>query len=510
VPRLASPLQTLATMAERLSPPNGIIGTATLPEVVRDLWKARASGTLVLERGGETKRLVFQRGDIVFAATNVEKERLGERLVREGKIKRSVLELALRVMERSSERLGTTMVEWGWVSSPEMGRAVATQIKDIIYSVFSWSSGQYRFEPEVKPVPSDLVLELRTAEVIYEGARRVSDLAAIEAGLGAAADIVGLAKGGHRGIPITQEDGYILARIDGRRPLGGIVAGSPLGKEETQRRLYAMLLAGVIERRDRPAPVEGSAQALPKRVPSDVETRFRDGVVARHAAMKFGSFYDRLGIVPAASEKRIREAYEDALRSLEPDVSFAGDLEDLSKRMEQVRASVTEAFEALADPERRRVYDRSLSGASSEATVAAEALTALTVAVHSAAQPAKPAAPALAKPSRKAVQEAELYFLEANRHWQAGDYFDAIASINEAVRLNPDKANYHRVLGRWLAENPSCGEAAREHFERAIALDPADREAQLELAKLFENEGEPEKARGIYQKLGATSELPRH
>jgi tetratricopeptide (TPR) repeat protein len=108
------------------------------------------------------------------------------------------------------------------------------------------------------------------------------------------------------------------------------------------------------------------------------------------------------------------------------------------------------------------------------------------------------------------VQEAELYFLEANRHWQAGDYFDAIASINEAVRLNPDKANYHRVLGRWLAENPSCGEAAREHFERAIALDPADREAQLELAKLFENEGEPEKARGIYQKLGATSELPRH
>jgi Tfp pilus assembly protein PilF len=64
------------------------------------------------------------------------------------------------------------------------------------------------------------------------------------------------------------------------------------------------------------------------------------------------------------------------------------------------------------------------------------------------------------------------------------------------------------VLGRWLAENPSCVETAREHFERAIALDPADREAHLELAKLFESEGEPEKARGIYQKLGA--ELPRH
>ncbi len=492
-------------MAERPAPPEGTIGMATLPAVVRDLWRARASGLLILERGGETKRIAFQKGDIVFAATNVEKERLGERLVREGKIKRSVLELALRVMERSSERLGTTMVEWGWVSSPEMGRAVATQIKDIIYSVFSWSSGTYRFEPEEKPVPADLVLELRTAEVIYEGARRVSDLAAIEAGLGAQSDILALADGGHLGIPITQDDGYILARIDGRRPLGGIVSGSPLGKEDTQRRLYAMLLAGVIEKREQPTAAAGPTQPLPKRVPSDVETRFRDGIVARHAAMKFGSFYDRLGIGSTASEKRILEAYEDALETLEPDPSFADELEDISKRLRQVRGSLIEAYETLADPERRRAYDRSLSTMSSEATNAADALSALTVAVR--AQSPKP--PAVTPPPA-AVQEAELYFLEANRHWQAGDYFDAVASINEAVRLNPDKANYHRVLARWLTENPSCIDAAREHFERAIALDPSDREAQLELAKLFESEGEPEKARGIYQKLGGASELPRH
>jgi tetratricopeptide (TPR) repeat protein len=497
-------------MAERPSPPQGTIGTATLPEVVRDLWKARSSGTLVLERGKETKRIAFHRGDIVFAATNVEKERLGERLVREGKIKRSVLELALRVMDRSSERLGKTMVDWGWVSPLEMGRAVATQIKDIIYSVFSWSSGQYRFEPDETPVPPDLILELRTAEVIYEGARRVSDLAAIEAGLGPATSILGLTEGGHLGIPITQEDGYILARIDGRRPLGGVVSGSPLGKEETQRRVYAMLLAGVIERRERPSAVESSAGALPQRVPSDAETRFRDGLVARHAAMKFGSFYDRLGIAPAASEKKIRQAYEDALRSLEPDASFASELQDLSKRMEQVRANLGEAYETLADPEKRRAYDRSLSSASPSATVAAEALTALTVAASAQLAVEAPPPAGSAKPPSKATQEAERYFLEANRHWQAGDYFDAVASINEAVRLNPDKANYHRVLGRWLAENPSCVETAREHFERAIALDPADREAHLELAKLFESEGEQEKARGIYQKLGTSSELPRH
>jgi Flp pilus assembly protein TadD len=389
-----------------------------------------------------------------------------------------------------------------------MGRAVATQIKDIIYSVFTWSSGEYRFEPEGEPVPADLVLELRTAEVIYEGARRIGDLAAIDAGLGPTSAILGIAGGGHLSIPVTQEDGYILARIDGRRPIAEVVSGSPLSEEDTRRRIYAMLLAGVLERRDAPVPSVEAPPAPREPVVSEKEKRFRDGVIARHAALKFGSFYDRLGVVPAASPKRIREAHEDALRSLEPDASFASELDDLSTRMDQVRASLKEAYETLADPDRRRIYDRSLSSASSEATVAAETLTALTVAAS--AQLAEPAAPApdKARPPSVETQEAELYFLEANRHWQAGDYFDAVATINEAVRLNPDKASYHRVLGRWLAENPSCVEAAREHIERAIALDPSDREAQLELAKLFETEGEPEKARGIYQRLG--TELPRH
>jgi tetratricopeptide (TPR) repeat protein len=494
-------------MVETPSPRQGTIGPSTLPEVVRALFLARASGALVLERSGETKRIIFQKGEVVFAATNVKNERLGERLVREGKIKRSVLELALRVMERSRERLGTTMVEWGWLSSPEMGRAVAAQIKDIIYSVFSWSSGEYRFEPGEKL--TDQVLELRTAEVIYEGARRVSDLAAIEAGLGPPSDILGLAEGGQLGIPVTVEDGYILARIDGRATRGSVVSSSPLGKEETQRRLYAMLLAGVIEKRAHPAPAVDTAPALLKRVPSDAETRFRDALVARAAAMKFGSFYDRLGIAATASEKRVRESYREALRALEPDPSFADGLEDLSRRMDQVHAGLAEAHETLSDPERRRAYDRSLAEVPSGVTVAAEALSALTIAAKSELAQ-RPAVPEPAEVPPKEAQEAELFYFEANRHWQNGDYFDAVASINEAVRLNPKKASYHRVLGRWLSENPSCVDTAREHFERAIALDPEDREAHLELAKLFESEGEAEKARGIYQRLGAATELPRN
>jgi tetratricopeptide (TPR) repeat protein len=495
-------------MAENL-PSRGPIGVATLPAVVRDLWRTRASGTLHLQNGGHTKRIMFMKGEIVFAATNVETERLGERLVRAGKIKRSVLELSFRVMERSHERTGTTMVEWGWVSPLEMRRAVAAQIKEIIYSVFRWASGEYRFEPAEKPTSPDLVLELKTAEVIYEGALRMSDLTAIRAGIGTPSGILTVAEGMRLGIPVTQEDGYIIARADGRFSVLDIVGASPLAEEETLRRIYALLLAGILDRKETPSGSESrfDGELATKESTGEEsadEKKFRDALIARHAAMKFGDLYDRLGVVAGSPDKRIREAYEEVLRSLEPDASFRHRVEDLRKRMGEVRAKVDEAYEVLGDPDRRRDYDRSASGISPESTVAAETLAPTSAPPLPRPKGARAQARGPARPGVDARQEAELHYLEANRFWQAGDYFDAVASMNEAVRLDPEKASYHRVLGRWLAENPSCAEAAREHLERAISLDPGDREAHLGLARLFETEGLAEKARGIYEKLASS------
>lgn len=506
-------------MPDNPAPRKGRIDTATLPVVVRDLWRAQASGTLELENGATTKRIFFRRGDIVFAATNVEYERLGERLVRAGKIKRSVLELAVRVMERSNERFGKTISELGWVSASEIERWVATQIKDIIYSVFAWSSGEYRFEPADEPTPPDLVLQLQTAEVVYEGARRTSDLKVIRAGVGPPSGVLRIADGVRLGIPVTQDEGVILSRVDGRSTILDLVTESPLPEEETLRRIYALLLAGVLVRDDAPKARSRLSRSVPTAAgsgrsqssePSEEEKSFRDGLIARHAAMKFGNYYDRLGVDSGASEQKIQQAYEEVMRSLEPDPEFADRLDDVEKRLRDVRARVEEAYRVLADPTHRREYDRGLSGASSEATVAAETL---------AASPPKPKPKSRGNegktlrppepPSEKAAREAEIQYAEAHRFWQSGDYFDAVATMTEAVKLDPSQGRYHRVLATWLAENPSCAEAAQEHFELAITLDPGDREAHVGLARLLEQEGQSDRAKLLYDRLASLESSSR-
>jgi curved DNA-binding protein CbpA len=476
-------------------PSSGRIERASLPPVVRDLWRARASGSLHLTNGSATKRIVFKSGDIVFAATNVEQERLGERLIRAGKVKRSVVDLACRVIERSHERFGKTLVEMGWVTPAEMKESVAAQIKDIVRSVFTWESGSFRFEPSDDPVPPDLLLELQTAELVYEGARRISDLKAIRAGVGSPSSRLRLVDGRHLAIPVTRDDGFILARVDGRTSIRDIVSSSPLGQEDSLRRVYALMLAGVLER-DTTKPdrnEEGETGEDAKDLPSDEEKRFRDGVVARYAAMRFGNLYDRLGVDFGASEETIREAYAEVLASLRPDPSFEANLDDLERRLVDVSRKVAEAFETLVDPMKRRAYDRSLNGYSPESTIASQGFSSETIAPGTPTREEDPAG--------KAQREAELYYLEGTRLAEDGEYFDAIASLSEAVRLHPRKGSYHRHLAKLLAQNPSCLEAAQEHFERAIELDDTDEEAYNELARLYQEEGLTGKAQQIKVKL---------
>ena len=321
-----------------------------------------------------------------------------------------------------------------------------------------------------------------------------SDFAAIRAGVGSWKNSLVLADGKQLSIPVTQDDGYILSRVDGVATIGDIVATSPLGEEETLRRMYALLLAGMVE--------IGDPEKRPREVTVDEEhtvtedeRRFRDAVLARHAALEPGNYYDRLGVDLDASGKKVRAAYEEVMASLEPQAAFRDRIDDIEKKLTNVRRKVREAYEVLTVAETRWQYDRSVVNTSPESTLMAHAVARHTLDSRT------DSAQTLVPGSSPKKEQAELLFLEAKRLYNDGDYFDAITSLNEALNLDPGSGQYNRLLAQWLAQNPGCWEASQEHFERAIELDAQDVEAYLGLAALHEEASHNDKASPLYEHI---------
>jgi len=90
--------------------------------------------------------------------------------------------------------------------------------------------------------------------------------------------------------------------------------------------------------------------------------------------------------------------------------------------------------------------------------------------------------------------DAEAYHLLCRAYYSIQDWDRAIASGERAVRLAPEKSNYHLWLGRGYGEKADASsffsaaglaKKVRLSFERAVELDGANVEARSDLAEFY-------------------------
>lgn len=151
----------------------GNIKDAPLPEIFAELASQKATGTLIIRTKDALKSVYLQNGQIIFASSTQPEFRLGEILVRTGKLKREDLESALQTLNKTAgfKKLGALLVEQGYVSPRDLFSALKTQVKDIIYSLFLQNDASYSFEEALSP--DAIHLQLDIAELIREIIERI-------------------------------------------------------------------------------------------------------------------------------------------------------------------------------------------------------------------------------------------------------------------------------------------------------------------------------------------------
>jgi Domain of unknown function (DUF4388) len=229
----------------------GSLAEHDFPRLVQALHERGWTGVLGLTHAGITKNVVVQDGRMVFASSSSPDERLGELMLRRGRITLRQLADAGKALV-PGKRLGTVLVEQGGISPKDLVRSVVEHTQEIIYGAFQWVEGQYRLQ-EGGDSKEAIKLNISTPDLILEGIRRIEAWTRIDravGGLNAEYERVPEYETQLRSASVVAEKMALLTDLVERRTVEAICATSTLPDFEVCRTLWAFRVIGVVRRLD--------------------------------------------------------------------------------------------------------------------------------------------------------------------------------------------------------------------------------------------------------------------
>jgi hypothetical protein len=218
-----------------------------VPEILQHLKLSHSTGILTLVSGGARKALYLKDGRVVFASSNLPNDRLGEILLREGKITVEEYEGSIKAITKG-KRQGKVLVEMGALSPKDLWEGVQFQVQEIVYSVFQWDDGNFNFEASSLPEKERITVDLDIQDLILAGVRRVDAGGRIQVRF-PEGDVVLERVGNDVPRSLEPYEQHVLRLVDAERSVLEISRESEIGDNETLKVLYALLTTGLVRQK---------------------------------------------------------------------------------------------------------------------------------------------------------------------------------------------------------------------------------------------------------------------
>ncbi|HEX4621075.1 MAG TPA: DnaJ domain-containing protein, partial [Myxococcaceae bacterium] len=534
------------------------------PEVLAEIYRWKGTGALLLRREKVKKIVYFRDGVPQSIKSNLLSECLGRVMVLEKMISEAECEESLRRMKSSGRQQGTVLIEMGCISPHNLQYGLNLQLQMKLFDVFSWLDGDYQFNPKAEPPPETVNLEMSAAMVIYEGIRRAYDDDRLGDTLGEVDNLYV-----HRSenplyalqdVGVGEEERQLLEAADGHKTVHTLRALALLSASDTDRFLYAMKCAQMIELREDAA--EGKPKPSMVKVPTDLpkppplppappsltpppETRASKKNTGVHPEEKPTPF-DIPWDPPTAKNKRVnipsrpqepRSSREPVLARaagpLLPELggTLSGEEGVLRERLVSKVASMRKMdfFEILGvstqatREEIKRSYfalakeyhpDKHFGSSSAEIRqLAGQVYEIISTAHDTLTDPVEREryVKELAQGVKRDVGQEVGKILAAEGKFQRGeellrnrDFKGAHRSFQEAVNLYAEEGEFHAYLGWSLfqadPQNGEAADAALRSLEKAIALNPKLDKSYLFTGYIHKATGRPDKAEKQFEK----------
>ena len=434
----------------------GSLARVALSEVLKAIALNEFSGALEVSSGRVVRTMYFDRGFVVFTASNSEADRLANCLLDAGKITEEDFEAASRLVVEGKRRIGAALVELGLLTELDLERELANQARQIACSIFATPAGMYRFDEQPCPVPDELRQSLSIYRIQLEGIREMYNEALVSSALPPLETPVRLA----HVAPFTFEDVrflpeelLVMEATQKERAIEAILERITKPKDVVLRAVYGLLSSGVLEllsQSPRLPQVPETVNDLDLSTPGQDDApgpddALRKEVLSAYERAERASPTELLDVASEADEVDIRRAHAKKQSEWESRLPELGGDETLLAMVEDIRRRLEGAKETL------------LSGLAGEDTGEEEA-------------PRR--APVASFRSVEDKDEVKRLLKEIKLRRMVHDTEGVISFLYKITKLAPDNPKFEAMLAQALGSHPVLKKKAESHFRKALALDP--------------------------------------
>ncbi len=345
---------------ERGLPDSGEIsrGVSDAAMLLAKLFAQASTGRISFRQEPVEKIVYFDQGRPVFASSSEPRDRMGELLVREGKITAAQYERCQAVVAESGRRMGEILVDFGYLKRRELLPAVRRHVEDIVYSLFQWDRGTYQIALDATPSSERIRLSRHPAALILEGIRRKLDRTSLEKLIGSASTVIEVPDrerlGGIINLgDLAVEERSALTAFDAHADLTTVARSAGVDVADVLPLAWGLCVLGLATARRTDTEVPDESSALVGETDLAID---RERVRARWELVAEADYFALLGVRRDATAFEIRRAYQSARRDFAADC-FPNDLRrELAQELDDIAHVLDEAFRVLRDDRLRLTY----------------------------------------------------------------------------------------------------------------------------------------------------------
>lgn len=238
----------------------GRFARISVPDVMGFLQMIGISGALEIEAIEGVVQIFWVDGELVSSRALRGGARIGDLMVRRGRMRPDDVEIAWREAKKLGILLGEAIVRLGFASRESVDAILVEQAFDNIYRLFSWTPTAFRFIEGAAAPAQGALFRADVANVLLEGARRCDEWGRLPTAFAdpdALFEVIPEPEGAES-IQLSLDEWKLLYLVNGRRRLKEVWRKSPFASDlETSRALYGIASAKLI----RPASRESVAAA---------------------------------------------------------------------------------------------------------------------------------------------------------------------------------------------------------------------------------------------------------